>query len=216
MNKLFGSLFFILLSGMMGLAEVDIPQEIRVKNLDSGVCVWCAIENLANVHGIERLKGIAKYRDDNYGKKLVFVQGGLFVDRFGNWFQTGGHWQEINEAPGSIPRVLQEFERLNIKNYKIQNPYDYSQDILKEAVDKNLGCAIALKDYPSLGDRHMVTMTDLTEEKVVFVDNNGNCERIEKSRDWFNNHWDGYTILLYPEFKNAELIKEEPKEIKKK
>lgn len=211
MKRLFLGLFCALFFGVFAFAEVDIPQNKRVKNFDSGVCVWCSIENLANVHGIDSLKGIAKYRHDNYGNKLVFVQGGYVVDIYGNWIQTGGYWMSINEAPGSVSRVLEEFSRLKITKFKIQSDNDFSQDILKEAISKQIGCAIGVRDYPGPGNLHMVTLTDLTSEKVVFVDNNGNCERFEKTREWFDSHWTGYTILVYPEQRQPEVIKESPK-----
>lgn len=211
MKKFLLSLFCVLAICVFSFAEVDIPQDKRVKNLESGVCVWCAIENLANVHGIDQLKGIAKYRHENYGNKLVFVPGGYIVDIFGNWIQTGGYWMSVNEAPGSIERVLEEFERLKVKKFKIQPIGDLNQEILNEAISKNIGCAIGVKDYPGEGDLHMVTLTELTKEKVVFIDNNGKCERFEKTRKWFDDHWMGYTILIYPNEKEPEQIKESPK-----
>jgi hypothetical protein len=56
----------------------------------------------------------------------------------------------------------------------------------------------------------MITLTDLTDKECVFVDNNGKCERFVKSREWFHQHWTGYTILVYPNPVKLERIKEKP------
>jgi hypothetical protein len=212
MKKLFLGLLCALLIGVTAFAEVDIPQDKRVQNFDSGCCVWCACENLANIHGIKQLKGIAKYRHDNYGKKKTWVEGTYMIDPYsGAWIRIEGpHWSYINEAPGTPERVKEEFKRLKVK-YKMQTHGNYETDILKEAVDKDLGCAVGLKDYPSEGSYHMVTLTDLTKDKFVFVDNNKKCPRVEKTREWFDQHWTGYTILLYPDLPTTAELRETPK-----
>ena len=164
-------------------AEVEIPMEKRIANFSSGCCVWCSLENLANVHRVTELKGIAEYRHNNYRLRKVW---------------TGSKWFYRNEAAGTSDRVRKEFKRLNITRYKIQEHGDRSTAILKEAVEKNLGCAIGFLNYPGRGDYHMVTLTDLDDKKVVFVENRGKLPRVEKTRQWFNEHWSGYTIILYP------------------
>lgn len=192
------SLMFVFIYGMFAFAEVDVPQDKRVKNLDSGVCVWSAIENLANIHGIDQLKGIAQYRHDTYKEVLVFVPKSYIVDIYGVWHETGGYWKYVNQAPGTSNRVKEEFTRLNLTKFKIQDHDDKNLDILNEAVNKKLGCAVGLKDYPNPTNYHMVTLTELTKDKFVFIDNNGDCERFEKSREWFDDHWTGFTVLVYP------------------
>jgi hypothetical protein len=180
-------------------AEVDIPTEKRVRNYESGVCVWCAIENLGNAHGIEQLKGIAKYRHDNFFNKKTWVEGSYVIDAYGRWIQIKGpHWSQTNEAPGTAERVHEELRKRNVK-YKLQDHGNYSTSILKEAVDNNLGCAVGLMNYPRKGDYHMVTLTELTKDKFYFIDNLGECNRYEASRAWFDAHWSGYTILVYPD-----------------
>lgn len=187
------ALFFLLIAS--AFAEVEIPEDKRVKNFSSGCCVWCAVENLGNVHNIVELKGLAKYRHDNYGNKTVEVHG-YYLDAWGQWMPTR-YLVVANEAPGTYSRVKEEFARLRIK-YKIQDHGNLDTKILKEAVDKNLGCAVGLKNYPRPGDYHMVTLTDLNDQKFVFVENNGKCGRYEKTREWFDQHWFGFTILVYP------------------
>ncbi len=198
MRKILMSLLCALLITGAAFAEVDIPQGQRVKNFTSGCCVWCSLENLANVHGINQLKGIAKYRHENYGQVKVWVEGSYMIDPWGRWVQIEGpHWSTTNEAPGSPERVHYELNRLKVR-YRLQEHGDLRTGILREAVKKDLGCAVGLRDYPKQGDYHMVTLTDLDDETFVFVDNINGCKRCERSREWFNNHWTGYTILLYP------------------
>lgn len=204
MRKFFLGLFLALSLATLAFAEVEIPKDKRVANFESGCCVWCSVENLGNIHGITSLNGIAKYRNDNYGKKKVWVEAAYAYDIFGNLIQIQGpHWREINEAPGTPSRVREEFARLKVK-YKMQLHGDTDHAILKEAMDKKLGCAIGVKDYPGEGNYHMITLTEFTDEKVVFVDNNGTLPRVEKSREWFDAHWTGYTIIVYPEVKKPE------------
>jgi len=200
MKKFFLSVLFALLVGVAAFAEVDIPQEQRVHNFPSGCCVWCALEDLANIHGVTQLKGIAKYRHDNYSKVKTWVEGAYAINQWGQWVQIEGpHWSYVNEAPGTPERVLAEFKRLKVKHYWLQRHYNYDTAILKEAVDKDLGCAVGLRDYPKIGDYHMVTLTHLDDNEFIFIENRGKCSRYTASREWFDQHWTGYAILLYPE-----------------
>ncbi len=199
-KKVFVGLLCAVLFVAGAFAEVTIPQEKRVKNFESGCCVWCALENLGNVHGIHSLSGIAKYRHENYGKKEVWVEGTYMIDQWGNWVQIEGpHWSTYNEAPGTPDRVKEEFTRLKV-DYELQHHGDRSMKLIEKCLDKKreLGCAVGLKDYPREGCYHMVTLTDLDDKKFVFIENNYDCPRVEKTREWFDEHWTGYTIAVYP------------------
>lgn len=198
MKKFFLSLALSLSLAFFAFAEIEIPKDKRVANFPSGCCVWCAVESLGNIHGIDALKGLAKCRHDNYSQKKAWVEGAYVYDEFGRLIQImGPHWRIVNEAPGNPSRVKEEFSRLKI-NYKMQEPDNFDTAILKESMDKKLGCAIGVKNYPHEGCYHMVTLTELTKDKVVFIDNNGDTPRIEKSRKWFDEHWMGFTIIVYP------------------
>jgi hypothetical protein len=198
MKKLFLGVLFALVFSINAIAEVEIPEDKRVKNFDSGCCVWCAIEDLGNVHGISELKGLAKYRHEKYGKKKVWVEALYTYDPWGNLVMIQGpHWSHTNEAPGTYDRVCHELDRLKVK-YKIQDHWNCDPAILEEAVDKCLGCAVALRDYPAPGNNHMVTLTDINDKNFVFVDNNGKCGRFVRTRQWFNQHWTGFTVIVYP------------------
>jgi hypothetical protein len=210
MKKLFLSVLMTLLLTLTAFAEIEIPQDKRVKNYESGCCVWCAVENLSNVHGIDQLKGIAKHRHDNYYKKY-WVEGSYVQDQWGRLTQIQGpHWSIQNEAPGTVERVEEEFKRLRVK-YKLQRQDNYDTAILEESVKNKLGCAVGLKNYPNYGNYHMVTLTEITKDKFIFVDNNGECNREEKTRAWFDEHWSGYTIMVIPDKVIAPFIEEEEK-----
>src|SRR4051812_33594369 len=112
MRKVFMGLLVALLLATSSFAEVNIPKNKRVCNLSSGVCVWCAIENLGNVHGIKQLNGITKYRHDNYGNKKTWVEGSYMIDALGRLVQIEGpHWSISNEAPGTPKNVQEELIR---------------------------------------------------------------------------------------------------------
>lgn len=191
-------LFAALLIGVTAWAgEVDIPEDKRVKNQTSGCCVWAACEALGNIHNVKALNGITKYRHDNYGNKPIYYHGS-FVD-YGNGQLVqiqGPHWGTTNEAPGTPARVKEEFERLKVV-YKLQEEGNVDLTLIKDAVKRNLGAAIGVKGYPKDGDYHMVTLTDLTNDKAIFVDPN-DLKKYEKPRDWFDKCWKGYTIVIYP------------------
>lgn len=184
----------------ISLADIDIPHKQRVKNLSSGCCVWCSLENLGNLHKITELNGITKYRHDNYREVKTWVDGGFVLDPWGRMIQTEGYYLVENKAPGTPSRVREEMKRLKVK-HKVQDHWTYDTDILKEAMDNNLGCAIGVKDYPTLGGYHMVTLTHWDDKKVRFVDNNGGCDKYEATREWFDQHWTGFTVIVYPKEK---------------
>jgi len=196
MKRVIFSIFIALVLCSSLFAEINLPKEHRVKNFDSGCCVWCAVENLGNIHGILSLKGIAKHRHENYGNKKKWVEGSYIADQFGNLIRVNGpHWVIVNEAPGTPERVIEEFTRLKV-DYNMQLHGNYDVKILNKSMDENLGCAVGLRNFPCDGCYHMVTLTHIDNDKVVFVDNNGDLPRVEKTREWFNNHWTGYTIVV--------------------
>lgn len=197
MKKFFFSLFAALLLSVAAVAgEIDVLKEKRVANFPSGCCVWASLETLGNVHGVEALKGITKYRHDNYSKKQVYIHGTYVQGPTGLVQIQGPHYEVVNEAPGTPERVTAEMTRLKV-DYKMQTDASKDLTLLKDAVSKNLGAAVGFKDFPNQGNYHMVALTDLTDEKVVFVDNR-DCARYEASRAWFDAHWSGYTIVVYP------------------
>ncbi len=190
----FGALCALMLC-LPAFAEVDIPKDKRVKNFSSGCCVWCSVENLANVQHVTTLKGIAKYRHENYGEKKIWVEGTYVQGPYGLTQIEGPHWSTTNEAPGTPERVREEMKRLKVK-YKLQKHGNYDTTIITEALKDGRGAAVGLRDYPSVGDYHMVTLTELTDKEFIFVENRGGCERYKASREWFNAHWTGYVITL--------------------
>lgn len=206
--KKIAAILSLVLSGFLFADTIEIPKDKRVRNMPSGVCVWCAVENLANVHRIPALKGIAKYRHDNYSNKRIYsnatyvMQGSALVQ-----IRPAG-WIVANQAPGNSTNVKEEFERLGVK-YKLQKHGDYDHEILKESMKLKLGCAVGFKDYPKPGVYHMVTLTEYNDDDVAFVDNNGDCERVVKTRNWFDKHWMGFAIMVIPEKVVAPHIEEE-------
>lgn len=210
----FGLLAALLLSFPALAGEIDVPKEKRVANFPSGCCVWASLETLGNVHGIEPLKGITKYRHDNYGQKQVYIHGTYLQTPTGLVQIQGPHYEVRNEAPGTPERVIEEMTRLKV-TYKLQYEGNMDLTLLKDAVKNNLGVAVGFKDFPNEGNYHMVAVTDLTDEKVVFVDNR-DCARYEASRAWFDKHWKGYAIVVYPPkptVKENELDKPQKKEL---
>lgn len=193
------SLLAVLFLGTAAAAELEVPAKDRVKNLPSGCCVWAAVESLGNVHRIDKLRGITQYRHDTYGAKPVWVEGSYVVVN-GLWTRTEGpHWAKTNDAPGNETNVPAELTRLGVR-HKLQARGDYDLTLLKAAVRDALGAAVAVRDYPKPGDHHMVALTDLTDDRVVFIDSL-DLKKHGASRDWFDRHWMGFTVVVYPDEK---------------
>ena len=162
-------IFILLLFGTVKAEELYIPKELRVKNLLSGCCVWASIETLGNVHNIKRLQGLTKYRDEKFGKL----------------------------APGDEKSIKEELNRLGI-NYDLQVRGIYDTKLIEYAVEKELGVAIAVKDFPAQNEIHMVTLVNLTKNNVMFYDSR-DLNYYEGSRKWFDESWTGLSLVIYPD-----------------
>lgn len=191
----------ILLLGLTAFAgELEIPADKRTKNLPSGCCAWASIENLGHVHGVSALDGLTQRRHDQH-ETLVQVQTTEWVQPYG-WVQVT-RLAKRGDAPGTPARVREELTALKVK-FKVQDESSKDTAILKESIDANLGCAVGVRGWPGPNDYHMVTLTDLTDKKCVFIENRGKCERYEGTREWFDAHWSGFTVVVYPEGKSDD------------
>lgn len=97
------------------------------------------------------------------------------------------------------PRSLEESLLEAGVRYRIQYPGNRGRGILHYAIDEELGAAIGLRG-PSVGpDGHIVTLVDLTPDKVRYLDPNdadGRTRTMSLRR--FLLHWDGLAIVLVP------------------
>lgn len=177
-------------------AEVDIPEGSRVLNYPSGCCAWCAVENLAHIHHVTQLDGITKKRHERSQEQIYIAEGNVFFPGQG-WMRVGGYWRARNDA-GATPQSMQaQLDELKVR-YKLQDEQSHDMKIVLDAVKENRGCAVGLRNWPRPGDYHMVTLTDLDNEKFIFIENRGRCDRYLGTRAWFDQHWSGFTVVIYP------------------
>lgn len=191
MRKLF-CLLFLLLSCSLVFADFKIEQKDRVKNYPSGCCLWSSIENLGKYHGIDRMSGLAKRRHDR-SEELVESIHYIFVN---GSFIRQVVWEKRGDAPGTEDRAHEELRSLKVK-YRLQSTGNLDTKILED--NKDLGCAIGIRDFPREGDMHAVTLTHFDDKICRFIDNNGNCDKYEVTREWFDRHWTGLAIVIYPD-----------------
>lgn len=191
------NVILLIFTSVVFAGELEIPVSKRVKNLPSGCCGWCSIENLGHVHGIVALDGLAKRRHERH-EELIEVKTSEWSFPFG-WTQVS-KFVKREDAPATPARVREELANLKVK-FKVQDESSKDMTMLKSAIDASIGCAVGVYDWPDEGDYHMVTLTDLTDKKCVFIENRGKCERYEGTREWFNAHWSGFTVVVYPENK---------------
>jgi hypothetical protein len=97
------------------------------------------------------------------------------------------------------PRSLEESLLETGVRYRIQYPGSRGRSILHYAIDENLGAAVGLRT-PALGPGgHIVTLVDLTADKVRYIDPNdadGRTRTMNFHR--FLQHWDGLAVVLLP------------------
>lgn len=195
----------LLFAGLTALAgEITIPEDKRVKNLPSGCCAWASVENLGNVHGVPALKGLTQKRHAR-SEELVEVEVAEWMQPYG-WVVVKRTYKR-GDAGATPASMKEQLDALKIR-YKLQDDKTRDTAILKEAVAADLGCAVGLRDWPRNGDYHMVTLTDLTDKKCVFVENRGKCERYEGTREWFDLHFSGFAVIIYPPAPPAPMPRE--------
>ncbi len=185
-------LLVLLLSCGLVFADFKIEQQDRVKNHPSGCCMWASLENLGKYHKIDRMIGLTQRRHDR-SEELVESVHYVF---FNGSFVRQVVWAKRNDAPGSAVRVHEELRSLKVK-YRLQATGNLDTKILEDS--KDLGCAIGVRDFPHEGAMHAVTLTHFDDKICRFIDNNGTCDKYEVTREWFDKHWTGYAVVIYPD-----------------
>lgn len=178
-------------------AEVNISLENRVANSpDIGICAWCCVEMSGRTLGIHKVKNLAKKR----------------LEQSQEWIITGKERRRRNDAGGTVEKVCQQLHELGIK-YKYCKEFEYDYSLLAEGTSSG-GTIVGVmyyglteeptvdKDYflyaaPEYSSGyHAILVTDITADKVKFID----CNNIQKpwiiSREWFDSHWDGSAVIL--------------------
>jgi hypothetical protein len=86
--------------------------------------------------------------------------------------------------------------------FRIQYPGSHSRAILNFAIAENLGAAVGLRE-PSPGVAgHIVTLVDLHDDTVKYIDPNDDDGRTRRmSLQRFLSSWDGLAVVLVPEDK---------------
>lgn len=190
--KKFLCFLVLFLSTSLVFADLEIEQKDRIKNYPTGCCLWCSLENLGKYHKIDRMSGMAKRRHDR-AEELIETVNYDFVN--GNFIRQVV-WVKRNDAGGTTARAHQELKALKVK-YKLQETGNFDTKILEES--KDLGCAIGVRNFPNEGNMHAVTLIHFDDKICRFIDNNGNCDKYEVTREWFNEHWTGLAIVIYPD-----------------
>lgn len=172
-------IFLLLSLPSLSLAGITVENKHRISNAPNGVCAWASLETLARHHGIKNLYGIR--------------------DHYTNWRDSEGRqWCGGADANDLIEQCL--ILKVPVKGFK-HGPWD----LMQTACDKNLGCVIGVKDYPSEGNKHALTLIDWKDGWVWFLDCNDTSHVFKAPVGWLERHWMGFVVVIWPE--NSEGVR---------
>lgn len=181
MLKGFLVIFSLLYLALPALAEVDIPKEHRISNRPPGYCAWASLETLGNHQNISLLKGLVDYR--------TRLPRNIWVD-----YGQGVRGYEGDRA-GATPRsVSAQLDALGV-SYQSRSEGAKDYTFLTKNLEAGRGVMIGLGSWSPLG-AHAVTVVDLTEEYVTFIDSNNIKHRWWHTRAWFDRNWSGWAVVV--------------------
>ena len=129
---------------------------------------------------------------------------GLVQHRVKNKLANGGDNQEIMKV---LNAAKVDYTMRVIRDYKM----------LIKACDDGRGAVVNFYNYPDKDGYHAVTLVHIDEEEVRFIDSNKPAKEIRRTREWFDNHWDGYGLAFNIKVAPAKKVvvkKEEPEPVK--
>jgi hypothetical protein len=150
-------------------ADFDISLEDRIPN-DGPKCVFASLETLGNHHHIRAIKGL---RDNHNWKEADLLSVSDILTSLKIKHQIGFDFGKKLLDFGCMP----------------------SARLVELACEKKMGCVCGFWFGTAY---HAVTVTELTDSVLTYYDPN-NLSRWQGSRQWFNEHWSGYVIVLLPD-----------------
>jgi hypothetical protein len=169
-------------------AGTYIPTRYRVSNDPPGYCCWAALATLARAQGIASLYYLkeGRHKDDDG-----------FIEK-AEW--NGNTWR-VSKAfvpayGGTIDSVLHKFDELGFYNYEYQRCGNFSKTLINKALAKGHGAVVQVNWQDEYGEGiHAIVLTDMNDDYVTFINSNG-CNEERRSRQWFENCWDGFVVIL--------------------
>lgn len=108
--------------------------------------------------------------------------------------------------PKDLEKVLDDFK----VSYRIQARGCFDRDILREAINKDLGAVVGLREQRPGAGGHIVTLIDYDADSVRIIDpNDQDCRTRTLPTETFLRCWDGFALVL---LKPAEVVAETTKE----
>jgi len=204
--------------------RVNIEQKHWEANLPGGYCAWISLKTLLLHHGMKELAGKVIADEDRLGGGL---EGFDLVD---------GQFVRKKLPPGgcSPEKMRKRLDQYKL-SYKMQSPPDENTDILYDAVERNFGAIVTIKQ-----GLHAVTLIDITKDKhpftyvlpdgrketrqermVEYIDSNavrawkdGESKKLSTTKTsltWFvENAWDGWCVVIYPSPPEPEVVQRLP------
>lgn len=161
-------------------SAIDLPDDVRVSNRGP-MCAWASLETLANLHGVDQLKGLRDYR---------------FTKR--------------RNEPAYDVAIKAELDRRGV-NYKLLKHGSYDRSLLHHADDLGVVVALnANTGWSIYMHAVLLTKYDADKSGTVEFycsdkRQSGGVKGTWKApRSWFDRAWSGGSIVIYPEAEAAE------------
>jgi hypothetical protein len=104
-----------------------------------------------------------------------------------------------NNPSRCSPRTLRSALRKIGVGFRIQYPGNYDETILRDAIKRDLGAAVGLRELNPGDGGHIVTLVDFADDTVRIIDSNDKSRRTRTlGREAFLDRWDGFALVLDP------------------
>ena len=180
MNQLVKVFFALLMTTTTATAELIILKENRIQNVPPGYCSWCSIEMIGRERKIKPLIGLVEARKGD---------GDIIVKQGGVWYKYGNN-------VGHETAIEAKLKKLGVK-YQMQWTGNFDIKMIEYAIKKNLGCVIAVK--AGTLDKYMphaVVLTKFNSKSIEMVDPNYINANYIGTREWFNQAWNGFVLVI--------------------
>lgn len=180
------------------LAQViNISKEDRVENFGDGYCAWVSIEILGRYHKIPELYNLSKNRSAE--SDFYSWDGKKWAKEPYVWVYKGSSYVKEEVNSGDEWAVYSKLNSLGVR-FQVQLRGNTSTGLISYAMRNKLGCVFAIEGYDRVKGSwaHAMVLLDFDDEKVVYLDPNYIGKIQIQSRRWFNQHWNGYVVVVQP------------------
>ncbi len=165
--------------------DAVVPEKYRVKNKDSGWCVWCSVATLAGP------LAAADAKNESLAKAAGVVEARAKV---------------TDKGPATPAEAETFLTGLGVR-FASKGEGAFDAAFLRKATDAKVGAVVGLRNWPTAGESHAVAVLSVSAAKttfaggqddfeVTFIDSNDPSRVMRASLGWLAGVATGWMLVL--------------------